>query len=89
MAMAMRRYVTVHIARWRRFRSFKNPTKRHHWVSIVADNDNWSHMCRFFYKFFHCQLVQKGRRSSQRPLFSIGVLHIKQTKASEKYVGGV
>jgi hypothetical protein len=52
MAMAMRRYITVHIAQQRRFRAFKNPTKRHHWVSIMADNDNWSRMCRFFMSFF-------------------------------------
>jgi hypothetical protein len=51
MAMVMHRYVTAHIARWRRFRAFQNATKRHHRASIAADNDNWSRMCWFFYVF--------------------------------------
>ena len=51
MAMGMCRYVTAHIARWRRFRAFKNATKNHHRASIAADNDNWARMCRFFLMF--------------------------------------
>ncbi len=77
MAMAMRRYVTAHIARWRRFRALLDATKHRHRVSIAADSCNRSCMCRFFTSFFHCQLVQKGRRLTLRLLFSIGVLHIK------------
>ncbi len=38
MAMAMRRNVTVHIARWRRSRASLEATKCHHWASIMPDN---------------------------------------------------
>ncbi len=52
MAMAMRLYVTAHIARWRRFRALLNATKRRHWVSIVADSCKRSCMYWFFTSFF-------------------------------------
>ncbi len=80
MAMAMRRYVTAHIAQWRRFRALLDATKRRHRAKIAADSCNWSRMCQFFTSFFHCQLVQKGCRLTLRPLFSIGVLHIKRKR---------
>ena len=38
MAMAMRRYVTVHIAQWRRSRASREATGRRHWASIMPDN---------------------------------------------------
>ncbi len=80
MAMAMRQYVTMHIARWRRFRALLDATKRHHRASIVADLCNRSRICRFFMSFFFVKIVQKGHRLMLRPLFSIGVLHIKRKK---------
>ncbi len=81
MAMATRRYVTVHIARWRRFRALLDTTKCHHWASITANCCNQSVMhVPFFFEFFHRQLVQKGHRLTLRPLFSIGVLHIKRKR---------
>ncbi len=52
MAMVMRRYVTVHIAQWRRFRALLDATKRRHWASIAADGYNRSCMCQFFTSFF-------------------------------------
>ncbi len=58
-AMAMRRYVTAHIARWRRFRALLDATKRCHQVSIAADNCNWSRMCQFFTSFFIVNLYKK------------------------------
>jgi hypothetical protein len=79
MAAAMRRYVTVHIAQWRRFRALLDATKPHHQASIAANSYNGSCMCRFLRVFNH-QLVQKGRRLTLRPLFSIGVLHIKRKR---------
>ncbi len=79
MAMATRRYVTVHIAQWKRFRALLDATKCHHQASIAADHCNRSCMCRFF-EFFHRQLVQKGPRLMLRPLFSIEVLHIKRKR---------
>jgi hypothetical protein len=38
MAMTMRRYVTVHITRWRRSIASLEATGCHHWVSIMPDN---------------------------------------------------
>jgi hypothetical protein len=37
MAVAMQRYDTEHIARWRRFVAFTKATKRHHLVSTSSD----------------------------------------------------
>ncbi len=59
MAMAMRRYVTMHIARWRRFRALLDATKRRHWASIAANSCNWSCMCQFFMSFFIVNLYKK------------------------------
>ncbi len=52
MAMAMQRYLTAHIARWRRFRALLDATKCCHWASIAANSCNRSRMCRFFMSFF-------------------------------------
>ena len=38
MAIAMRRYYTAHIARWRRFMAFIKATKRHHRASNRSDS---------------------------------------------------
>ncbi len=59
MAMAMRRYVTAHIAWWRRIRALLYATKRHHQASIAADSCNWSCMCWVFTSFFIVNLYKK------------------------------
>jgi hypothetical protein len=59
MAMAMRPYVTAHIARWRRFRALLDATKRHHWASNAADSYNRSCMCQSFTSFFIVNLYKK------------------------------
>jgi hypothetical protein len=59
MAMAKRRYVTVHISQWRRFRALIDATKRHHQASIAADCCNWLRMCRFITSFFIVNLYKK------------------------------
>ncbi len=51
MAVAMRRYVTAHVAQWRRLRALLDATKRRHRVRITADSCNRSCMCRFFTRF--------------------------------------
>ncbi len=51
MAMAMRRYVTAHIAWWMRFRALLEATNCRHRASIAANRHNWSRMCRFFTSF--------------------------------------
>jgi hypothetical protein len=38
MAMAMRRYITTHIAQWRRSRASLEVTGRCHWASIMPNN---------------------------------------------------
>jgi hypothetical protein len=59
MAVAMRRYVAVHIAQWRRFKNLLDATKHHHQASIAADHCNRSRMCRFFSSFFIINLYKK------------------------------
>jgi hypothetical protein len=72
MAMAMRRYVTAHIAQWRRSRASLEATGRRHRVSIMSDNINRTWLRRFFYVFI-IKTVGKGHGSMLRPLFLIGV----------------
>ncbi len=79
MAMAMRRYVTALIPQWRRSRASLEATGRHHWASIMSDNINWTWVRRFFYVFI-VKTIGKGHRSTLRPLFLIGVWHIKQKR---------
>ncbi len=64
MIMATRRYITVHFARWRRFRALLDATEHHHWASIVANRCNQSCMCCLFKSFFIVNLYKKvaGRR---------------------------
>jgi hypothetical protein len=38
------------------------------------------HACAGFFDVFIVKTVEKGRRSMLRPLFSIGVLHIKRKR---------
>jgi hypothetical protein len=51
MAVAMRRYVTACIARWRRSRASLEATGRHHWASIMSNNINWTWLRHFFLMF--------------------------------------
>ncbi len=51
MAMAMRQYVTMHIARWRRSRASLEATGRHHQVSIMSNNINRTWLRHFFLMF--------------------------------------
>jgi hypothetical protein len=48
MAMAMRRYVTARIARWRRSRASLEATGRRHRASIMSDKINRTWLRRFF-----------------------------------------
>ncbi len=51
MAAAVRRYNTVRIAWWRRSRALLEATGRHHWVSIMSNNMNWTWLCWYFLMF--------------------------------------
>ncbi len=72
MAMAMCRYVTAHIAQWRRSRASLEATGCRHWVSIMSDNINWTWL-RWFFDVFIIKTVGKGHGSTLRTLFLIGV----------------
>jgi hypothetical protein len=51
MAMAMRRYVTAHISRWRRSRASLEATGRHHRASVMLNNIHRTWLRRFFLMF--------------------------------------
>jgi hypothetical protein len=59
MAMAMRRYVTTRITRWRRSRASLEATGRRHWASIAANSCNQSSLPHFFLSFFFVNLHKK------------------------------
>jgi hypothetical protein len=52
--------------------SLEATSGRRHWASIMSNNINWTWLRRFF-MFFIVKIVEKGRGSMLRPLFSIGV----------------
>ncbi len=68
MAMAMRRYVTARIARWRRSRASLEATGHCHWASIMPDNIMGSWLRWFFYVFI-VKTIGKGHRLMLRTLF--------------------
>jgi hypothetical protein len=72
MAMTMRRYVTAHIAQWRRSRSSLEATGHCHRASIMSNNINRTWLQRFFYVFI-VKTVGKGHGLMLRSLFLIGV----------------
>ncbi len=81
MAVVMRRYVTAHIAWWRRSRaSLIEATGRHHRASIMSNNMNWTWLWWFFFDVFIVKTVGKGHRLTLRPLFLIGVWHVNQNR---------
>jgi hypothetical protein len=79
MAMAMRRYVTACITQWRRPRASLEATGCRHWVSIMSNNIKRIWLQCFFYVFI-VKTVRKGHGWALRPLFLIGVWHIKQKR---------
>jgi hypothetical protein len=80
MAMAMRRNVTACIARWRRSRASLEATGCCHRASIMSNNIKPDMATMFFFNVFIVKTVGKSYGSTLRPLFSIGVLHIKQKR---------
>ncbi len=79
MASAVRQYNTVCIAQWRRSRALLEATGRRHQASIMSNNINWTWLRRFIYVFI-VKTVGKGHGSMLRPLFLIGVWHIKRKR---------
>ena len=78
MAMAMRRYVTARITRWRRSRASLEATGHRHWASIMSNNIKGIWLGRLLFVFFIVKTIGKGHGLMLRPLFLIGVWHIKQ-----------
>ncbi len=73
MAMVMCRYVTVRITQWRRSRASLEATR----ASIKSNNIKGTWLQQFFLMFFIVKIVGKGHGLMLRPLFLIGVWHIK------------
>ncbi len=80
MAMAMRRYVTAHIAQWRRSRASLEATGRRRWVSIMSDNINQTWL----------PLKNSGRNAIQYIVSHIRYQYSENLVADEKvYVNGI
>jgi hypothetical protein len=71
MAMAMHRYLTGHIPRWRRSRASLEVTGRCHQASIMTNTikETWLH---HFFMFFTIKTIEKGYGSMLRLLFLTG-----------------
>jgi hypothetical protein len=80
MTMAMRWYVTARIAQWKRSRASLKATGRHHRASIMSNNIKPDIATMFFFDVLIVKTVGKGHGLTLRPLFSIGVLHIKRKR---------
>ncbi len=84
MAMAMRRYVTARIARWRRSRALLEATECCHWASIMSDNINQPWL-GFFCWCFHCQNCRKRSRvDAKTPVFNRGMTYQSKQRGLTK-----
>jgi len=72
MAIAVRRYYTAHIARWRRFMAFIKATKRHHWASTCSDRHQSNMPTPISGAYF---IVKSLKKSSSCPNNNRGVTH--------------
>jgi hypothetical protein len=77
-AMAMRRYVTTRIARWRRSRASLEATGRCHWASIAANSCNRSSLPCFFLVFLLSTRTKRSQVDTKAPVFNRGITY--QTK---------
>ncbi len=84
MAMAMCRYVTVCITRWRRSRASLEATGRRHWVSIMSDNINWTWLRCFFLCFHHQNRKKRSRVDAKTPVFNRGMTYQSKQKGLMK-----
>ncbi len=76
MAVAVPRYNTACIARWRRSRVLVEANGCRHWARHATNSCNWSSICRNI-SVFYSQLIEKGRGLMLRPQSTKGVWHIK------------
>ncbi len=84
MAMAMRRYVTVHIAWWRRSRASLEATGRCHWASIMSNNINQTWLRRFFWCFHRQNHRKRSRVDTKTPVFNRGMTYQSKQKGLTK-----
>ncbi len=93
MAMAMCRYVTAHIAQWRRSRASLEATGRCHQASIMSDNINRTWLRRFFLCFHRQNCRKRSRVDAKTPVFNRGMTYQSKQKGLTKiniyYIGGV
>ncbi len=75
MAVAMRWYVTAHIAQWRRSRASQEATERRHWASIMSDNINWTWLRRFFWCFHSQNRRKRSLVDAKTPVFNRGMTY--------------
>ena len=73
LAVAVRRYNTKRIARWRGTRASPEATGCCHRAIIVANRMNRSRKSRVFLCFFYYQPTEKGTQVMSRPRITIGV----------------
>ncbi len=84
MAMAMRRYITACIARWRRSRASLEATERCHRVSIMSDNINWTWLRCFFWCFHHRTRRKRSQVDTKTPVFNRGMTYQSKRKGLTK-----
>ncbi len=69
MAMAMRRYVTMRIAQWRRSRASLEATGHRHQASIMSNKINWTWLRRYMQCFHRQNCRERSWVDAKNPLF--------------------
>ena len=63
--LAMQRYNTTRIARWRGSRASLEATGCHHWASTCSNSHQSDMPTPVFSDVFHCQIVKKGHKAQE------------------------
>ncbi len=84
MAMAMRRYVTACIARWRRSRASIEATGRCHRASITPNNTVGTWLWWFFWCFHSQNRRKRSRVDAKNPVFNRGMTYQTREKGLRK-----
>ncbi len=78
MAMVMRRWNTVRIAQWRRYRASLEATECHHWASICSNSINWICLCWYFVFFSVVNTLKQAQSKRMVPTNYGGVMYQTQ-----------
>ncbi len=84
MAMAMCRYVTACIARWRRSRASLKATGRRHQASIMSDNTNQTWLRCFFLCFHRQNCRKRSWVDAKTPVFNRSMTYQSKRKGLTK-----